>query len=159
MSHDEIQIGKTYVAKFGRNEVPVRIEKPDGQGYIATATKTGKRIVITSAKLLRYEVVQAAPAPTLATPAKKACTPKPSIAVKKLSALDAAAKVLAETGQTMSCQELIAAMAAKGYWTSPAGRTPHATLYAAVLRELQAKGTSARFVKVGPGRFAANRGG
>ena len=36
---------------------------------------------------------------------------------KKLSALDAAAKVLAETGQPMSCKELIEAMAQKGYWS------------------------------------------
>ena len=43
---------------------------------------------------------------------------------KKLSALDAAAKVLAETGQPMSCKELIEAMAAKGYWSSPGGKTP-----------------------------------
>jgi hypothetical protein len=78
---------------------------------------------------------------------------------KKLSALDAAAQVLAETGQAMTCQQLIAAMAEKGYWTSPAGRTPAATLYAAVLRELQAKGANARFVKVERGKFVANRAG
>ena len=47
---------------------------------------------------------------------------------KKLSALDAAAKVLAETGQPMNCLEMIQAMAGKGYWTSPGGLTPHATL-------------------------------
>src|SRR5262245_66626589 len=51
---------------------------------------------------------------------------------KRLSALDAAAKVLAETGQPMRCTELIAAMAAKGYWTSPGGKTPASTLYTAV---------------------------
>jgi hypothetical protein len=72
--------------------------------------------------------------------------------------LAAAAQVLAETGQAMSCQELIAAMAAKGYWTSPTGRTPASTLYAAVLRELQTKGTAARFVKTARGKFAL-RGG
>ena len=43
---------------------------------------------------------------------------------KKLSALDAAAKVLGEAGQPMGCKELIGAKAAKGYWASPAGRTP-----------------------------------
>jgi hypothetical protein len=32
-------------------------------------------------------------------------------------------------------------MAAKGYWTSPAGRTPTATLYSAILRELKTKGS------------------
>jgi hypothetical protein len=51
---------------------------------------------------------------------------------KKLSALDAAAKVLAETGTPMTCKELIGAMAAKGYWASPGGKTPEATLCTAV---------------------------
>ena len=73
---------------------------------------------------------------------------------KKLSALDAAAKVLAETGTPMSCQELIGAMAARGYWTSPAGKTPEATLCAAVWREVAVKGQQSRFVKTSPGRFA-----
>ena len=73
---------------------------------------------------------------------------------KKVSALDAAAKVLAEEGRPMSCQELIGAMAAKGYWTSPGGQTPSATLYSAILRELATKGDQARFTKVGRGQFA-----
>ena len=32
----------------------------------------------------------------------------------------------------MSCPELIEAMAAKGYWKSPGGKTPASTLYTAV---------------------------
>jgi L-serine deaminase len=74
--------------------------------------------------------------------------------MKKYSALDAAALVLRETGQAMSCPELIAQMADKGYWTSPKGKTPSATLYAAMAREIQLKGEAARFVKTGPGKFA-----
>jgi hypothetical protein len=50
----------------------------------------------------------------------------------KLGALDAAALVLAEAGTPLSCQEMITAMAAKNYWSSPQGRTPAATLYTAV---------------------------
>jgi hypothetical protein len=73
---------------------------------------------------------------------------------KKLSALDAAARVLAETGRPMNCQEMIDAMAAKGYWTSPGGKTPAATLYSAILRELTNKGAGARFVKTERGTFA-----
>jgi hypothetical protein len=73
---------------------------------------------------------------------------------KKLSALDAAARVLAEAGSALSCQEMIAAMAAKGYWTSPGGKTPWATLYSAILRELATKGANARFVKTQRGQFA-----
>jgi hypothetical protein len=71
----------------------------------------------------------------------------------KLSALDAAAKVLKEAGQPMNCQELIKAMAAKGYWTSPAGKTPAATLYSAILRETKIKGGQARFQKTSRGHF------
>jgi hypothetical protein len=70
-----------------------------------------------------------------------------------LSALDAAAKVLAETGQPMRCTELIAAMAAKGYWTSPGGKTPASTLYSALLRELKTKKDQARFRKTERGKF------
>ena len=77
--------------------------------------------------------------------------------VKQLSALDAAAKVLAETRQPMNCREMIEAMAEKGYWTSPAGKTPASTLYSALLRALKAKGESARFQKVERGRFALSQ--
>ena len=73
--------------------------------------------------------------------------------VKKPSALDAAARVLAETGVAMTCKELIGAMAAKGYWSSPGGKTPDATLASAILREITVKGEQSRFVKTGPGRF------
>jgi hypothetical protein len=73
---------------------------------------------------------------------------------KKLSALDAAAQVLAEVGTAMTCPEMIAAMSAKGYRTSPGGKTPAATLYSAILREMQTKGDAARFVKTERGKFA-----
>jgi hypothetical protein len=65
----------------------------------------------------------------------------------KLGALDAAAKVRGERGQAMTCKKLIGAMTAQGYWTSPGGQTPHATLYAAILREVVVTGTNARFKK------------
>jgi hypothetical protein len=73
---------------------------------------------------------------------------------KKMSCLDAAAKLLTETGQPMTCPELIAALAAKGYWSSPAGKTPQATLRAAIVREIRTKKGHARFRKTVPGRFA-----
>ena len=73
----------------------------------------------------------------------------------KPSALDAAARVLAGTDAAMTCLELIAVMAKKGYWTSPAGRTPQATLYSAIVREITTKGPSARFRKTGRGTFAS----
>jgi hypothetical protein len=102
-----------------------------------------------------------APKPTLAPkpiPAPKDTKkPKADAGDKKMSALDAAAKLLAETGEPMNCQDLIKGMADKGYWTSPGGLTPAATLYSAILRELKTKGTEARFRKIEKGRFAATR--
>jgi hypothetical protein len=103
-----------------------------------------------------------APAANKRTPAPRhaasesppAPTPASTSAAKKYSALDAAALVLRASGQPLSCPELIAQMAAQGYWSSPRGQTPASTLYAALVREVQRKGTAARFVKTGPGRFA-----
>lgn len=83
--------------------------------------------------------------------AKKNSSPKE----KKLSAIDAAAKVLEEAAEPMNAKEMIDAMAAKGYWTSPGGKTPHATLYSALIREISVKGNDARFTKTERGKFAA----
>ena len=72
---------------------------------------------------------------------------------QKLSALDAAAKVLSESKEPLNAKALIAEMEAKGYWTSPGGKTPHATLYSAILREIQTKKKETRFEKVERGKF------
>lgn len=74
---------------------------------------------------------------------------------KRVSALDAAAQVLAKAGKPMRAQELIAAMAEQGLWKSPVGKTPHATLYSAITREIATKGKGARFKKTERGTFAA----
>ena len=84
---------------------------------------------------------------------------KKSAEPKRVSALDAAAQVLQASGQAMRSQELIAAMAEQGLWSSPNGKTPHATLYAAILREINDKGGDARFRKVERGKFEYAGGG
>ena len=97
---------------------------------------------------------------TKATTAKKAATKKVTAErVKtddKLSALDAAAKVLAEAGEPLNTKQMVEAMAAKGYWKSPGGATPHATLYSAITREINTKGNAARFKKTERGHFTTN---
>ena len=91
---------------------------------------------------------------TKAAPAKKA-RPAGDDKSKKLSALDAAAQVLAASKAPMNAKQMVDAMAVKGLWTSPGGKTPHATLYSAILREIGAKGKEARFKKSDRGHFAA----
>ncbi len=88
--------------------------------------------------------------------AKPAKVAKP----KRLSALDAAAKVLAESDRPLRAIDMIEVMHAKGLWTSPGGKTPEASLYAAVIREITAKGKDARFRKADRGLFiATGKGG
>jgi hypothetical protein len=74
---------------------------------------------------------------------------------KKASALDAAALVLAGTAEPMTAPDLVKVMADRKLWASPGGKTPAATLSAAIGREIKLKGDDARFKKTGRGRFAA----
>jgi hypothetical protein len=130
-------------------------------GQVSTQAGKGKRKTKAPARALPEPV--AAAQPQTPPPPAPTATEKPpqdgrtqqASSAPKLSALDAAAQVLTETGTALTCQELIQIMAAKGYWTSPGGKTPAATLYAAILKELQTKGSEARFQKTAPGKFAA----
>jgi vancomycin resistance protein YoaR len=99
----------------------------------------------------------AAKKPTAKKSAKAPAKTKKPKPAGKTSALDAAAKVLSEAGEPMTTKAMIEAMAAKNYWTSPGGATPHATLYSALLREINTKGKDARFVKTERGKFAAKK--
>ncbi len=85
----------------------------------------------------------------------KAAKSAKELKAKRMSALDAAAQVLAKAKKPMNVKELIEVMAAAGLWTSPGGKTPQATLYAAMFREITAKGKEARFRKVERGTFEA----
>jgi hypothetical protein len=67
-----------------------------------------------------------AKAPAKTPKARKA---KAEAKPKKLSAIDAAARVLGEAGESMNCQDMIKVMAEKGYGPRPAARrrTPRST--------------------------------
>jgi len=53
-----------------------------------------------------------------------------------------AAKVLQEAGGPLSCKAIVEWALEKGYWKTD-GKTPAATIYAAILREIQKKGNGA----------------
>jgi len=74
---------------------------------------------------------------------------------KRPSAMNAAVQVLAESAKPMRVREIIEEMAKRGLWSSPNGKTPHATLAASIIREIAAKGKESRFKKVDRGLFAA----
>ncbi len=71
---------------------------------------------------------------------------------KKLNQTAAAVEVVPARTEPMTAKAMVEAIQAKGYWTSPAGKTPEATLYASILRDIR-KGKEARFVKTGWGMF------
>jgi hypothetical protein len=171
MKKDEIKVGGTYLTKVSDKVVPVRIDAENAHGgWDATNLVTDKKVRIKSAQRLRCPAnrdgspqtqpkVQAPTDDGKKTKGKKTAKAnrEGEAKPKKLGCLDAAAKVLSETGQAMNCQEMIEAMAAKDYWTSPNGKTPAATLYSAILREITTKANKSRFVKSERGKFALAR--
>ena len=56
----------------------------------------------------------------------------------------------------MRCPEIMQMMLAKRYWATK-GKTPAATLYAAIRRDIEAKGKGSRFRQVGKGLFTLAR--
>jgi hypothetical protein len=171
--------GKTRKAPDGSQVIdmrPTQMGQPSGdptEEYVDTFVKklTTKELkeyrevaqreaeaLAAAAEVTQADAMNATPTEP-ASPAKPAKAPKAKKPAKettpgKMSALDAAAKVLSEAAEPMSSKDLITAMAAKGYWTSPGGQTPHATLYAAMIREISMKGATSRFQKTDKGRFA-----
>ncbi|MCK4603010.1 MAG: winged helix-turn-helix domain-containing protein, partial [Phycisphaerae bacterium] len=173
--------GKVYSAKVTGKMVPVRIDavNPHG-GWEATNLVTKKRIFIKSAQRLRglaatwpgkATTPEAKPAAKVATPAKKSAkAAKDATTTKKAdtgerrgdgakrpSGLDAAAKVLTEADGPLGCKEIVERALAKGYWKTN-GKTPTATIYAAIIREIAAKGDASRFHKVERGKFTLATG-
>jgi HB1, ASXL, restriction endonuclease HTH domain len=140
---------------------------------MATKKTTKTKTPAPKAKARKKQAVSAVPAPRAPrpatepqpTPVEAKTPPAPAneapaslttaavLPPPKLSAIEAAVKILGETGRAMNCQELITTMAAKGYWTSPGGKTPSSTLYASILRELKVRGPQARFQKTERGKF------
>lgn len=82
--------------------------------------------------------------------------PKSRKTEARLSALGAASLVLDETKTPMTATQLIEIMKARKLWTSPGGKTPEATLHAAITREIGTKGKASRFTKAGRGLFASS---
>jgi len=73
---------------------------------------------------------------------------------KPISGLDAAATILRDASEPLDAKNIVARMLERGLWTT-SGKTPAATIYSAMIREITAKGSASRFRKVDAGRFAA----
>jgi hypothetical protein len=126
----------------------------------ATKTKPAKKGKAVAKRADEKVIANDASAAETAATAEAVKTPKPKKVKtdkpKRTSALDSAAQILREAKAPMRCKEMVAAMQAQGLWTSPNGRTPEATLYSAILREISKKGDASRFCKLDRGLFEAN---
>ena len=116
---------------------------------------------VIEAKALKKEIVGvgmgrevAAPA-ALPPPASDTVLSKATLK-SEITGLDAAAKVLGEAGDSLSCPAIATAIFAKGYWSSN-GKTPAATLRTAIVAEIEKKGDASRFKKTGRGLFAVRK--
>jgi hypothetical protein len=74
----------------------------------------------------------------------------------KMSGLDAAAKVLGEAGEPLGTRDIVERMLAKGLWQTK-GKTPAATVYSAIFREIKTKGDASRFAVATKGRFTTDK--
>ena len=78
--------------------------------------------------------------------------PKESLA-KKISQIEAAIIALGKSKDAMNCKAMVEAMQVSGLWSTPKGAMPDATLYASILREINAKGKAHRFHMTERGHF------
>ena len=171
MKDTDIHIGTCYDITVGKNTTAVRIMKPLPTGGWEAVTLSGKKtLTIKSGKRIvgphnpkadkqpkpKTSPDTGEPAPRGAKQRATEVLNKISVPLdgKRLSALDAAAKVLAEATEPLNCKQMIETMMAKDYWKpTHAGKTPANTLHAALGAEIKKKGAASRFEKVGRGQF------
>ena len=125
-----------------------RVSKSDAPNAKATRATTAT----TPAKAKPKATTKAKPAKA----ATRANDAKPSggkpKAKKRVGILDAAAAILAKANGPMGCKAIVETAIESGVWKTN-GKTPAATLYAAMTREIAKKGKDARFKKVDRGLF------
>jgi hypothetical protein len=174
MKLENVKVGETYTLAVGKNKVAVVVKDVDAKGKITVASASGKQMTVADAGRLTVRTVAdgvGRPSAKGAThgASRKASTPKatkaasgrnvgqqgaPQAKEKRVGLVDAAILVLHEAGnKPMNVKAIIEAILARKLWSTN-GKTPAATLYSSILREIQKKGSEARFKKVDRGQFA-----
>ena len=160
MKAKDVQVGQVYAIKVAANVTSVRIteEHPYG-GWSGININTNKPIRIRTASRIqgmwKHGRTESPTLPQVAT--KPANTDKSAISSTepnsaKRGGLNAAVRVLEEAGGPLNCKTIVERMLEKGYWAT-GGKTPQATINAAISREIKAKGELSRFRKVQRGLF------
>ena len=167
----EFFIGEIANAKVGRNLVEVEIIEDCGNGsYKVKSVSSGREFNTSRLEKINNNQEEAImPEDNINTIAEAGVNteaeietpnPAPECATakkeKKVSLLDLAAKILADTGEALNCKELVVKAKETG-WVST-GKTPEQTLYSGIFREIKEKGEASRFKKSATrkGSFEAN---
>ena len=114
---------------------------------IKGAARLRRRVDGPVAKAVAGRVRKAVTVKNEAKPPKAPKAPKE----KRMSGLDMVAQVLKDAGEPLDAKTMTERAIAKGWKTN--GKTPAATVYAAIIREIAVKGKEARFTKVAKGHF------
>jgi hypothetical protein len=144
--------GKPPAAKDAKTAKTAKGAKPAASGLAEDRLSPGAK-----ADLARVREASKQHDPALDTAlanAGKAKAAKKAKGPKKPSLLDLAAEVLAKAGKPMGCSEIVEAVLKGGQWQTK-GKTPAATLYSAIIREIANPARGSRFKKVERGQFAA----
>ena len=173
MKLENVKVGEAYTLKVGKNLVAVTAMSVDAKGKITVCPASGKMITVADAGRLTVRTVAdgvgrpsakgaahgaqrkaAAPKATKAAPGRNVGQQgAPQAKEKRVGLVDAAILVLTGRQQADELKDIVKAILAKKLW-STSGKTPGATLYSCILREIQKKGAEARFKKVDRGQFA-----
>ena len=152
-----VAVGTVAIVKIGRNEVEVTVTEVTANGWKVKSQSTGREFEVR--RIVRIVAEPEAPAaeatepettePEAEAPAAptedeedNAVNPAPESGSgprpeKKLSLLNAAAKVLAACRTPMNCKEMIAKAVEMGLWTPTGAKTPEQTLYSGIFREIK----------------------
>ncbi len=140
----EITVGTVAIVKIGRNEVEVTVTEITANGWKVKSMSTGREFEVTRIERIVTEpTADAGTEDDTPNPAPESERERPA---KKLSLLNAAAQVLAETRAPMNCKELVTKAVEMGLWTPTGAKTPEQTLYSGIFREIKS-GAESRFKK------------
>ena len=180
MKATEIKLGRTYEVTAGRNKTKVNVTKFNPKtGSWECETESGKTISIKDCKRFLAEVGKKPSALQTAVETVKAVLPKgkgkkveaptndtaTEIVAEKpkreraprpdgtVSGLEAALIVLRDSGEPMNIKQIMEKINERGL-AKLNGKTPDATISAALQREINSKGENSRFEKAGKGLFA-----
>ena len=146
-----ITVGTIAIVKVGRNEVEVTVTEVTATGWKVKSQSTGREFEVRRIERIVTEPAEETEAaePETAASAEpeteeedNAVNPAPESGSgprpeKKLSLLNAAAKVLAACRTPMNCKEMIAKAVEMGLWTPTGAKTPEQTLYSGIFREIK----------------------